>query len=143
MVRFVELRRDHVVASDVVQDQSLSLFSRNNLIRLRLKALKSDLWFRALSDAERALVNVAIRVVDRVRSSVLAKTLLSVAGKLLNASRSRIEVATKQIGLPYARRLSLLAQTWGNRSAQQWIYDLSFASFIAVMHLNDPASFPI
>jgi peptidoglycan/xylan/chitin deacetylase (PgdA/CDA1 family) len=107
-----------------------------------LKALKSGLWFRALGNAERALVDVTIRVVDRIRSSVLAKALLSVIGKLLNASKSRVEVATKQIGLPCVRRLSLLAQTWGNKIARQWVYDLSFASFIAVMHINNPALLP-
>ena len=143
MVRFAELERSRVITSDVVQDQYSSPFSRDNLIRLKLKALKSDLWFRALSNVERALVDATIRVVDRVRSSVLAKALLSVVGKLLNASKSRVEVATKQIGLPSARRLSLLAQRWGNKTARQWMYDLSFAGFIAVMHINNPASFHV
>jgi hypothetical protein len=87
------------------------------------------------------LVDVTIRVVDRVRSSVLANALLSVVGKLLDASRSRVEVAVKEFGLPYARKLSLLAQEWGNKSAGRWMFDLSFARFLAIMHINNCASF--
>jgi len=114
--------------------------SRAALVRLKLKSLRSGAWFKVLRSTERALVDVTIRVVDRVRSSVLADALFSVVGKLLDASRSRIEVAVKEFGLPYVHRLSLLAQQWGNESARQWMSDLSFARFIAVMHLNSRAS---
>jgi hypothetical protein len=110
------------------------------LVRIKQKALRSGAWFKVLRNTERALVDVTIRVVDRVRSSVLANALLSVVGKLLNASRSRIEVAVKEFGLPYAHKLSQLAQQWGNESARQWMSDLSFARFLAIMHINSRAS---
>ena len=123
-----------------VRGRFLSVLSRASLVKLKVKALRSGAWFRILRSAERALVDVTIRVVDRVRSSVLANALLSVVGKLLNASRSRIEVAVKEFGLPYAHKLSQLAQQWGNESARQWMSDLSFARFLAIMHINSRAS---
>ena len=118
----------------------LSMLSRSALAKLKSKALRSGAWFRILKGAERALVDVTIRVVDRVRSSVLINALLSVVGKLLNASISRVEIAVKNIGLPYARKLSLIAQQWGNKSARQWMFDLSFARFLTIMHVNNRAS---
>ena len=123
-----------------VRGRFLSVLSRSALVKLKLKALRSGAWFRILKSAERALVDVTIRVVERVRSSVLANALLSVVGKLLDASRSRVEVAVKEFGLPYARKLSLLAQEWGNESAGRWMFDLSFARFLAIMHINNRAS---
>jgi hypothetical protein len=92
-----------------------------------------------LGKVERALVDLAIRVVDRVRSPVLFKALVSIVKKLEDASMSRVSRAIRTIGFPCAQKLSLLAQKWGNKSAQNWIFDLSFARFIAVMHINSPA----
>lgn len=131
-----------VVIDAIVKDQFLSVFSRDDLVRLKLKALKSGAWFRVLRNVERALVDLTIRVVDRVRSPVLTKMLLSLIGKLVDAQKTKVEVAVNEVGLPNARRFSLLAQKWGNKSARQWMLDLSFARFIAVMHINSPSSFP-
>ena len=128
-----------VVIDAVVKDQFLSVFSKDDLLRLKLKALKSGAWFRVLRNVERALVDLTISVVDRVRSPVLTKTLLSLIGKLVDAQKTKVEVAVTEVGLLNARRFSLLAQKWGNKSARQWMFDLSFARFIAVMHINSPA----
>ena len=113
-----------------------SMLSRAALLRLKSKAFRSGAWFRVLKSAERALVDATIRVIDQVRSSVLANALLSVVGKLLDASKSRVEIAVKEFGQPYARKLSSLAQKWGNKSARRWMFDPSFARYIAVMHIN-------
>jgi len=76
-----------------------------------------------------------------VRSSVLTSTLLSVVGKLLDASRSRVGVVVKEFGLSYARKLSLLAQEWGNESAKRWMFDPPFARLIPITYINSRASF--
>ena len=128
-----------MVIGAIVKHQFLSVFSRDDLVRLKLKALKSGAWFRVLRNVERALVDLTIRVVDRVRSPVLTKMLLSLIGKLVSAQKTKVEVAVNKVGLLNARRVSLLAQKWGNKSARQWMFDLSFARFIAVMHINSPA----
>lgn len=135
-VRSVNLGRVDVVISDVVHGQFSFAFSRDHLIRLKVKALQSGLWFRVLRNVERALVDLTIKVVDRPRSPVLVKALLSVMGKLTDARETKVEIAMKEVGLLYACRLSLLAQDWGNKLARRWMYDLSFARFIAVMHIN-------
>jgi hypothetical protein len=136
VVRSMEVGSGRVIVSGAIQASFLSSFSRDRLIRLKLRALKSGVWFRVLRDVERALVDLTIRIVDRPRSPALIKSLLSVMGKLMDARETKVDVAVKEVGLFYARRLSLLAQKWGNKSAPWWMYDLSFARFIAVMHMN-------
>ncbi len=115
--------------------------SRRGLVNLKSRALRSGAWFTALRRVERALVDCSIRIVDEVRSTVLAKVLLSIVKKLEDASESRVSRAIRAVGFPCAQKLSLLAQKWGNKCAQDWAFDLSFARFIAIMHINSPALF--
>jgi hypothetical protein len=115
--------------------------TRRDLIGLKSKALRRGAWFRVLGKVERALVDLTIKVVDQVRSPVLYKALVSIVKKLEDASDNRVSCAIKAIGFPCAQKLSLLAQKWGNKSAQNWMFDLSFARFIAIMYINSPALF--
>lgn len=119
---------------------SLAL-TRNDLLSLKSRALRWGSWFRVLGNVERALIDSAIKVVDRVRSLVLYKALASILKKLDAASVNGIRRVIGTIGFPRIQKLSLLAQKWGNKSAQNWVFDLSFARFMAVMYINSPASF--
>lgn len=121
--------------------KSYSTLTRRDLIILKSRALKRGAWFRTLGRVERALVDVAIRIVRHVRSPVLYKALISVVKKLENILEDRISCAVRTVGFPCAQRLSLLAQKWGNKPAKEWMSDLSFARFIAIMHINTPALF--
>jgi hypothetical protein len=79
-----------------------------------------------------------MKVADEVRSPKLAEALSVVVNKIEDALESRISKAVHNIGLPLARRFGLLAQKWGNPRAEKWISDISFARFLAIMHLNKP-----
>ena len=129
------------VKSTFMRHKFFFTLSRKGLVDLKLRALRSGAWFATLGRVERALVDCAIRIVDQVRSTVLAKALLSIMKKLEEASESRVSRAIRAIGFPLAQKLSLLAQKWGNKCAQSWALDLSFAKFIAIMHINSPVPF--
>jgi hypothetical protein len=116
-----------------------SSLTRNDLVGLRSRALRRGVWFRVLGRVERSLVDLAIRIVHRVRNPVLYKALVSIVNKLWDSFDDRVSRAIRTIGFPSAQRLSLLAQQWGNESARNWMFDLSFARFIAVMHINGSA----
>jgi len=58
-----------------------SLLTREGLEALRRRALRSKAWFR-LERVERAVVELTIKVVERVRSSTLARMILGIADKL-------------------------------------------------------------
>jgi hypothetical protein len=112
--------------------------TKGRLLKLKLKAIRCNVWFRALSRIDRALIDSVIKVVNEVRSFTLAKILLSVVEKLEGALENRFLNALKEIGFPLARKLSLSAQKWGNKSARNWAFDLSFARFLAIMYINNP-----
>jgi hypothetical protein len=122
----------------VPQNHTCSFFNRAQLIKLRLKAMRAGVWFRALRRIDRVLVDLTIMVAGNVRSIILAKSILALAKKLEGIMESRVSRAVREVGFPLAQKLSLTAQKWGNVSAESWASAPSFARFLAVMHINDP-----
>jgi len=112
------------------------VFGRSFLRSLKCKALRRRVWYSALSRIDRVLLDLTVRVTDRVRGSALVSALASVVEKLESAFENRIARLLSSVGFPLAQKLSLLAQKWGNKSAVKWVTSLSFAKFLAVMHLN-------
>jgi len=124
-----------------VKEASYLKLRKEKLLKLKLKALRRGVWFTALSRIDRALINLTIKVADKVRSFTLAKTLLSVVEKLEDAFENKVLYTLEEAGFPLARKLSLLAQKWNNDSARDWMHDRSFAKFLAIMHINNPMVF--
>ena len=122
----------------VMQDNASSFLNKAQLIKLRLKAMRAGVWFRALPRIDRVLVDLTIKVASNIRSFTLAKNILAVTRKLEGFLESSLLRAFREVGLPLAQKLSLVAQKWGNNSAENWASDLSFMNFLAVMHINEP-----
>ena len=114
---------------------------RAQLLKLRLKAMRSGVWFRVLPRIDRVLIDLTIKVAGTVRSFTLAKNILAVIRKLENSMESRFLRAIQEIGFPIARRLCLMAQKWGNVTAKEWESDLGFARYLAAMSFNEPKLF--
>jgi hypothetical protein len=100
-------------------------------------------WFKALPRIDRVLVDLTIRVASSVRSTTLARNILAVTRKLEGLLENPLMWAFRQVGIRLAQKLSLVAQKWGNPSAKTWASDVSFAKFLAVMHINDPKTFKL
>ncbi len=109
---------------------------RASLINLRLKAMRAGVWFRGLSRIDRVLVDLTIKVADSIRSPHLARSILSVAGKLECLLENKLARWVQEFGLSIASRLSVFAQMWGNKSAADWGREPGFARYWAVMKLN-------
>jgi len=118
------------------------ILERERLRLLKLKAKRAGVWFKALTNLDRVLVNLVIKVVDRVRNVKLATSLYTVVRKLEEALENKISRTIRMIGLPLACKLVSLARKWGNSSAERWLSDLSFARFLAIMHLNGNRATP-
>jgi len=113
--------------------------SRDELVMMRVRALRSGVWFKALSTVERSMVNLAIRVVEKdVKSSLLARLMGGIIDKLKEATESRFLHMVLEIGLPLARKFSGIAQGWGNKSASQWTDDPGFMRFLTILSTNAP-----
>ncbi len=115
--------------------------TRSKLVNLRAKAIRRGIWFKVLSRTERACIELTIKVVDKVRSHLLAKVLASIIRKLSGAMKSRIVHAMEEIGCSVARKLSLIAHKWGNISATQWMMNPGFIKYLTIIHMNRPPIF--
>ncbi len=119
----------------------LRLFRKQDLIALRVRARRRRVWFRVLNRMERGLIDSVIKVVDRVRSTLLAKVLTSIVEKLADALESNVSRMIREVGRPLARKISLIAQSWGNKSAEEWVSDKEFIRYLAVTAMNTPSSY--
>lgn len=126
---------------EVVMACKLRLFKRHELVLLRVKALRRGVWFKVLNRMERGLIDSVIKVVDRVRSTLLAKVLTSVVKKLLTAMESKVTRMMREVGQSLAQKISLIAQSWGNKSAKEWITNKGFIQYLAVTVMNTPLLF--
>ena len=122
-------------------ENTFSFLNKTQLVKLRLKAKRAGVWFRALPRIDRVLVDLTIRVASSVRSATLARNILAVTKKLEGLLESSLSQALREVGLPLAQKLSLVAQKWGNTTAKNWASDVSFTKFLAVMHINEPKAF--
>ena len=114
----------------------LNFLDRGMLVKLKSRAMRAGVWFRCLPRIDRVLVDLTIKVADCVRSPYLFGSLIAVAGKLEGLLESKLERAIREFGVPLARKLSVLAQRWGNWSAAEWGRDPGFVRYWAVMKLN-------
>ncbi|HEY4822465.1 MAG TPA: hypothetical protein VIH83_02125 [Candidatus Bathyarchaeia archaeon] len=116
------MREPRLAESTPVNGEALS---RQVLVALRTRALRRGVWYRVLSRIERGLVDLTIRWADRVRSGRLARVLVEILQKLVQALESRM-VRVLERGREAAFRLSECARAWGNGEAYGWRFDRPF-----------------
>jgi len=122
-------------------DQTCIPLTRGELAKMKVKAIRRGFWFRVLSRTERASIDLTIKVVERVRSFLLARMLGAIVGKLLDAMESKVARVMREVGCGLAEKLSRIAQNWGNKSANQWTKDPSLVQYLAITYINTPAIF--
>jgi len=70
---------------ETLSHQTSIQLNRDELVRMRSKAIRRGVWFRTLTRSERAQVNLTIRLVQKVRSFLLARVLAFLVKKLSDA----------------------------------------------------------
>ena len=109
--------------------------TRENLAKLKRKAVRRGCWFRNLKRKERMLLDLTIRVVEKVRSFLLAKVVSRLVRILCEAMESRVYRLIRTEGLRMAEGLSEIAQSWGYRAAKSWGKDRGFMQYLTVSNL--------
>jgi hypothetical protein len=110
--------------------------TREALARLRLKAVRRGVWFRDLKREERKLLDLTIRVVEKVRSFLLAKLVSRLVDKLCEAMESRIFRLMRTEGRSLAEKIAKIGEAWGNRAARFWAKDRGFMQYLVVNNLS-------
>lgn len=126
----------------LTQSFNSGFLDKKKLINLKTIAIRSGAWFKTLRRIDRALIDLTIKVVGRIKSTRLAKSILSLTRKLeetlkINGFSGRL----RELGLPLAQKISSIAQKLGNVSAVDWAFDSSFAVFLTVMHFYNDKTF--
>jgi hypothetical protein len=124
------------------QDNDFRFLDKTELVKLKKRAVRSGVWFKALRRIDRVLIDLTIKVARyTVRSVALVKSIRAVMGKLEGLLESGLSRVIREVGFPLAQKVSSLAQKWGNTSAKSWASASSFVNFLAVMYINDPKTF--
>jgi hypothetical protein len=116
--------------------QSSFILSRDNLAKLKLKAQRRGCWYRELKQNERMLLDLTIRVVEKVRSFLLAKVVSRLVSMLLNALESPIVRLIRTEGQEMAKKLSEIAVSLGHKAAKRWATDQGFMQFLVITNLG-------
>ena len=113
-----------------------AIFSSNRLTFLKRRAMQKGVWFKVLDHEERAIVDLTIRTVRTIRSSILKEVLMTISEKLMKAMESQVARLTETIGRSLTQKIASLAFSWGNRKALKWSKDSSFIRYLTITELN-------
>jgi len=121
----------------------VSPVSIRSLIVAKRIALRRRIWFKTLSTIERAQVDLTIQVVQKVQSTVLKNTLSDILQKIFRIVEPQVSRLEKSVGRFIARKLSLIATSWGYKSAENWPQDEGFVQFLTVNHMHMPKTLKV
>lgn len=118
---------------------------RKPLLRLMRLGQRGGGLLKILNVGEYMFVKLVVKLIDEVRSFILARALAPIVKKLLEAFQALRELMIKvvgevdywmrEVGRALAERLAGIAQLWGNRSAYKWLKDESFIRYLTIMNL--------
>ena len=105
-------------------------------MKIRSRALRTRVWFKALSRVERAIIDLTIKCVEKIRSNVLARTISAIVSKLLQSLEEGFMERAERIGYKIAEKLCIIGERWGNKPCSTWKHDKCFIKFLGVNALN-------
>ena len=112
------------------------MLTRQGLLKVKTKAVRKGVWYETLSRAERAIVDLTIKCVENVKSPTLAKTVTRILSKISQTLENCFLKRAEKIASDLAKRLSLVAEKWGNKTAQKWRTDKKFIMFLGAVALG-------
>jgi hypothetical protein len=101
-------------------------------MKIKARAFRHRVWFKVLSRAERAIIDLTVKCVERVRSPVLAAIVSSIVGKVLKILKSGFLEKVNRVGSAIAEKVCGVAEGWGNENASSWKHDSGFIRFLGV-----------
>jgi len=111
------------------------MFTSEFLLSFKRKALRKGVWFKALDNVERNIINLTAKVVDRVESALLGVTIVKILNKLLKPLK-RSFMRRTGLGIKRAAQISAQAQAWGNQKAKSWALDINFVRYMMSLKID-------
>lgn len=114
------------------------MISAEHLRQVRRLARRKRVWYRALDGIERNIVNLTIRVVERVKSNTLADQLTTILDKLREAMKSAFIRHCESYGVDRLREVIEIALSFGSVRALGWSGDESMVRLLALNNMHNP-----
>lgn len=112
------------------------MLTKQGLMKFKTRARKNGAWYETLSRTERAIVDLTIKCVEKIRSPTLAKTITQIIGKLAKTLQKTFIERAQEIGTEISKRIVEIAHEWGNKNSSEWETDDDFIKFLGVTALN-------
>jgi hypothetical protein len=114
----------------------MSSLTRKGLTRIKARALRHRVWFKTLSRAERAIIDLTIKCVERIQSRILTRVISKILDKILKTLKNSFLETADKVGRETVERLCKIAGRWGNKAASGWKHDFCFIRFLGVNIAN-------
>jgi len=114
----------------------MSSLTIKGLIKIKARALRHRAWFKTLSRAERAIIDLTIKCVERIRSRILTRVISKILDKILKTLKNSFLETADKVGRETVEQLCRIAGSWGNRTASGWKRDRGFIRFLGVNATN-------
>ncbi len=121
-----------LVRPQTISQPTLELDS-SFLVKVRKEAKSRKVWYRHLSKVERGILDLTIKFVGQPKSPRLIDLLAKIVVKIKASLASPLQKLMEKIGKPLARKLSIIAKSWGNQNAEKWAEDEGFVRYLTVM----------
>ena len=120
------------------REETEAMFSmtKQGLMKVKSRALRNRTWYKTLSRMERAIIDLTIKCVEKIRSQVLAQMVSKIVSKILKTLAEDFMTHAEKVGREIVEKLSVIAQDWGNRTCFLWKCDKGFVKFLGVNTLN-------
>jgi 5-carboxymethyl-2-hydroxymuconate isomerase len=115
--------------------------TKQGLKKVKSRALRNRTWYKTLTRVERAIIDLTIKCVEKVRSHVLAQTVSMIISKILRTLKEDFIVEAEKVGREIAERLCRIAERWGSKTASGWKHDFSFVRFLGVNAVNTQGTY--
>jgi len=112
------------------------MLTRGFLLKIRRRAIRRRVYFRALDRLERGILDLSSRLLDSARSVVLLQQLFEIVMKLEEALKGRLQRHVESFGARRVTEIIMQAVKFGYRGAVGWLRDPGFAEYLSVMDLN-------
>ena len=81
-----------------LRSNSFGFLDRTQLFKIKLRAMRAGVWYRALRRIDRVLVDLTLKVAANVRSPCLARSILSITEKLERVLESKLARIIREVG---------------------------------------------
>ncbi len=128
----------HLICLISLRDKEGVMLTRGFLLKIRRRAIRRRVYYRALDRLERGILELSARLLDSAQSVVLLQQLFEIVMKLEEALKGRFQLHMESFGVKRVAEVIMQALRFGYKGAIGWLRDPGFMEYLAVMDLNSP-----